>query len=385
MWVDYFPGDDESPIVHFQDVTKPCSPTKLFRTSGGNVLRLLMSCFNLTAQQDGRGSLYYIDFLYSVTNDLTTFTQREFSIRTPIYGLHSVSEAVYADNLIRHDCFVDEEMYVFDQSVPLHTSTETFRTPDILEEGSLEDCSEYHHVEYSSLDRIIIYCTNERAAVYSMCANEARYYEASSTGIPYPCLNDWSYVVYKRTDRLVVMSMDINNGTEIEFTHEIKYGKCTGTLSDLLFWGLTLNGTLIRVSLSRRELFVINDTCHNSTCLRPMFSDQDRLYSYFKPTTLTIMTINSTSGHRLPEIQLPFHPDMYTIHTGPGFDACVANKDSTTASSTSTPATRSTSQYIVDGTTVTFNFVTSNSSATVTVLKSVFSLLSVMIVIAQLH
>ena len=383
MWLDYFPSEETPSTVYFQEVSQPCNPTKLFHTSGSNFFRVVLSCFNVTAQRDGRGSVYYIDFLYSVANNVTTFNQRVSSTRTSIYGLGSVSEAVYVNNLIPFGCFVNEEMYVFDDSFLLRTPTELFRTPDFVQESQLEDCSEYYHVEYSGLDRLILYCTNQRAVVYSMCTDDANYFDTSSTGIPYPCTADWSCVVYRRSDRLIVVSTDNTNGTEIEFNHEIVYGKCNGLMNDLLFWGLTQNGTLIRVSISRREQLVINNTCHgNSTCLRPIFSDQGSVYSYFDSTKSTIITVNSTSGLMLPEIQLPFHPDMFAIFTGPGVETCADQYSTTIAAATHTQTSTantmgSTSEYAVGGTTV--NFGTHSSSAANA--ESLHSLIALIVII----
>ena len=366
MWLDYLPNEENLPTVYFQEVSQPCNPTNLFHTSGGNSFRVVLSCFNLTAQHDGLGSLYYIDFLYSVANNVTTFSQRVSSTRASIHGLSSISEAAYVDNLTPHGCFIDEEMYVFDDSFLLRTPTEPFRAPGFVQESQLEDCSEYNHVEYSGLDRLIVYCTNQRAVVYSVCTDDADYSDIHSTGIPYPCTADWSCVVYRRSDRLIVVSTDNTNGTEIEFDHEIVYGKC---MNDLLFWGLTKNGTLIRVSISGREQLVINNTFHrNSTCLRPMFSDQGGVYSYFNTATSNIITVNSTSGQSLPEVHLPFHPDMFAIHTGPGVGACADQYSTTVAATTHTQANTahtmgSTSEYTVAETTVNFSTERSSSAA----------------------
>ena len=338
VWLQYSPKQIELLEVHFQKVTRPCSPTKLYYGGGVNDFRVMMSCFNASAQSDNRSSLYYIDFLYSVTNNTTTFSERLSSPREPIFDPDTVSEAVRAAGLSLHGCFIDEEMYVLDEAYPLHTHTEPSRLdPLFVEEAPLKNCSDYYHIEYNDRGSLIIYCTNQTAVVYNMCTGEASYYAIDTTGIPYSCSRD--YTVYRHTDKLVIINTDNSNRTEIEFNNpNIVYGKCIDITGDLYFWGLTDNNTLLRVSVSQQlTAIVVTKLCHlNNTCLRPMFNVQGTVHSYFDPVTLTNKVVNSSNGQGLPVFSLPFHPDMYTIHTSPDTLSCENNPTHAPTTSTNT-------------------------------------------------
>ena len=342
MWLQYSPKQNESPEVHFQKVTRPCSPTKLYYGGGVNDFRVMMSCFNASAQSDNRSSLYYIDFLYSVTNNATTFSERLSSPRERIFDPDRVSEAVRAAGLSLHGCFIDEEMYVLDEAYPLHTHTEPSRLdPLFVEKAPIKNCSDYYHIEYNDRDSLIIYCTNLTAVVYNMCTGEASYYAVDTTGIPYSCSRD--YTVYRYTDKLVVINSTSgnNNRTEIEFNNpNIVYGKCIciDATGNLYFWGLTENNTLLRVSVSQQFTeIVVTTVCHlNNTCLRPIFNVQGTAHSYFDPVTLSNKVVNSSNGQELPEFSLPFHPDMYTIHTSPDTLACENNPTHAPVTNTNT-------------------------------------------------
>ncbi len=345
MWLEYKPQNKQPPVAYFQRVSKPCNPTKLYYGGGVDDFRVIMSCFNLTAQSDNRGSVYYIDFLYSVSNNVTTFSERLSSDREPVFGQNTaVSMAVRATGLFLHGCFSDEEMFVFDQGFPVHTSTEPTRlNPSFVEETQLENCLEYYHVDNSDRGSLVLYCTNQTAVEYEMCTGEATYSTLNTiNGIPYPCFTASNYTVYRQTDKLIFKDVGDDKSTEIEFNYpSIVYGKCIATATDVYYWGLTSNNTLLRVSVSLQSTEVIlTDTCYqNSTCLRPLLNTQGTVHSYFNPATFTIEAFNISSGKELPEIHVPFQPDLYTVQSGPDSSTTTCDNQPTMETTMSTMGT----------------------------------------------
>ena len=290
--------------------------------------RVLLACFNLTQRpDDGLGSLYLLEFTYTVNRNVTTFHERRSSARESIYGTATVSEAVRTQGVLRHGCASNSELYTFDQSYPVHAYTDVTLPLNFLYDNQIENCSEYHSVVYAGEARLILYCTNQTAVVYNTCTNEKAYYSLYEEGLPYPCSSSWSKVVYLREDKLVLMSSDSSNGSEFHFPVNISFGKCVGSLSRPSFWGLDESGRLYGISLMGRNRTIIelvpSDCSTNATCLRPAFGEEDKIGAYFNPDTMNVTTVNFEDEHLiLPPVTIPFLPDMYAVYSGPGSHVC---------------------------------------------------------------
>ncbi len=374
VWVEYTLQGNKQPVAHFQRVSRPCSPTKLYYGGGVDDFRVIISCFNLTAQSGNQGSLYYIDFLYSVLNNVTTFYERLSSDREPIFGLDTVSMAIRATNLFVQGCFSDEEMYVFDEGYPLHTTTEPTRlNPSFIEETPLENCQDYYHVEYNEKGGLVLYCTNQTAIVYHICTGQASYFVINTTGIPYFCSVSSDYTIYRHSNKLLFKDTGRNVSTEIDFNYpNIIFGKCVATATEVYFLGLTSNNILLRVSESSQSAKVIvTDVCsQNKECLRPQSRVQETVYSYYNPATSIIEVFNSSNGQELPEIQVPFHPVMYTIYTDPVTYISCDKFPSNNSQQTTTPniITKATTEQISFAITNSFSCVLHISTAVVILL-----------------
>lgn len=326
LWITY--RKNQTPEYRFEKVSRKCNPTKFFYGDGVTDYRVLLACFNLTRRHDdGLGSLHLLEFTYTVSNNETAFHERRSSPREAIYGTETVSEAVRTQGVLRHGCASNSELYTFDQSFPVHVYTDITLPLNFIFDNQIENCSEYYSVVYAGEARLILYCTNQNAVVYNTCTNEKAYYSLYDEGIPYPCSASWSKVVYLREDTLVLTSSGSNRRNEYAFPVNISFGKCVGPLSKPSFWGLDESGHLYSVSLNGKNHTIIelvsSDCSTNATCLRPIFGQEDKIGTYFNPDTMNVTVVNFEDEHLiLPPVSISFHPDMYTVYSGPGSHIC---------------------------------------------------------------
>lgn len=312
---------------HFEEVSKPCSPSALF--SDGKLLdfRLFIACFNLSLEADGRGSLYFVEF----DNITRTLQESRFSNRQGLHLPNTVSEVVHVPDL--EDCVQSGALFVKDTQDILFASTDlTPESPRFNFEDSISNCPRTDHIEYYGDDKLIAYCSNQDAVVLNTCTNVDEYFSILEDGLPYPCMS-WNKVLFLKVDKLVISSSDSSNGTEIHFPlGNITYGKCVGPEHNLRFWGLAENGSLYSVDVTGDDHTVVelvSDVCsENATCLRPVFDGNGEAFgAYFDPARMSVSIVNLTSSCDLQHVPIPFKPDLLAVIRASGEHVCYCSHE----------------------------------------------------------
>ena len=297
--------------------------------------RLIIACFNLSLDADGRGSLYFVEF-----DNLTgTLQESRSSDRQALHLPNTVSKALHVRDL--QDCLYRDALYLIDNQDLLYASTDPDQDPHFIFEDSITDCPRTNHIEYHGGDKLIAYCSNQNAVVLKPCENVDEYFSIDKDGLPYPCMS-WDKVLFLQTDKLVISSSDSSNGTEIYFPlGNITYGKCVGPDDNLSFWGLAENGSLYSVDVTgdnHTVVELVSDVrSENATCLRPVFEGSGETFgSFYDPDRMSVSIVNFTSPCDLQHVPIPFKPDLFAVIRASGEHKCYCLPE---ASPTSEPPT----------------------------------------------